>query len=130
MHEILVGESASDAIRRHQPFLDPVYRVQYAPERVGLTWIDPADGQRRPLTGENPHYLSEAFMQERWLLGTPGAIADKIVAWQPCLELDHLIFQPRPPGLSLRQAVDELELLAREVMVPVRARLAAAAAAR
>jgi alkanesulfonate monooxygenase SsuD/methylene tetrahydromethanopterin reductase-like flavin-dependent oxidoreductase (luciferase family) len=120
MREILVGDSAADAIRRHQPFLDPVYRVQYAPERVGLTWVDPASGRREPLTGDNPHYLSEAFMQGRWLLGTPGDIAAKINAWQPRLALDHLIFQPRPPGMPLRQAVDELEILARETMPLVR----------
>ncbi|MFO1160128.1 MAG: hypothetical protein U1E60_14900 [Reyranellaceae bacterium] len=98
MREIPLDEPASDAIRRHQPFVAPVCRVEYAPERVGLTWIDPADGHHRPLTGDNPLYLSGAFMQERWLPGTPVAIADKIVAWQPRLELDHLIFQPRPPA--------------------------------
>ena len=37
MREILVGDSPADAIKRHQPFIDEVYRVQYKPERIGLS---------------------------------------------------------------------------------------------
>ena len=55
MREILVGDSPTDAIARHQPYLDHVYRVQYAPERTGQTWIDPATGERKPLANDNPY---------------------------------------------------------------------------
>ncbi len=119
MREILVGSSAADAMKRHQPFVDQVYRVQYKPERVGLTYVDPASGDRRPLTSDNPHFMSEAFMQERWLLGTPDEIAQKVIAWQPRLNVDHVIFQPRPPGMALRQAVEELEAIAKGVISAV-----------
>jgi alkanesulfonate monooxygenase SsuD/methylene tetrahydromethanopterin reductase-like flavin-dependent oxidoreductase (luciferase family) len=94
--------------------------VQYAPERTGLTRIDPATGERKPVRDDDPYYLSEAFMQERWFLGTPADIAKKIIAWQPRLALDHLICTPRSPGMSLRQAVDELTAIAREVIPLVR----------
>ena len=97
--------------------------MQYAPERTGLTRIDPATGERRPITGDDPYYLSEAFMQDRWFLGAPAEIADKIIAWQPRLALDHLIFQPRQPGMTPRQAMDELEAIAKGVISVVRARL-------
>jgi alkanesulfonate monooxygenase SsuD/methylene tetrahydromethanopterin reductase-like flavin-dependent oxidoreductase (luciferase family) len=60
--------------------------------------------------------MSEEFMQERWLLGTPEEIAAKIARWQPRLGMDHLIFTPRPPGMPLRQAVEELEVIAKGVM--------------
>lgn len=119
MREIMVGDSAADAMKRHQPFIDEVYRVQYKPERVGLSYVDRATGERRPLTSDNPYFLSEEFMQERWLLGTPQDIAAKIVAWQPRLDVDHIIFQPRPPGMALSQAVDELEAIAKDVMPAV-----------
>jgi alkanesulfonate monooxygenase SsuD/methylene tetrahydromethanopterin reductase-like flavin-dependent oxidoreductase (luciferase family) len=121
MREVLVGDSAADAIKRHQPYLDHVYRVQYAPERTGQTTIDPATGERKPLTGDNPHYLSEAFMQDRWFLGTPADIAAKMVAWLPRFALEHFIFQARQPGMSLRHAVDNLEAIAKGVMPVVRA---------
>ncbi len=121
MREILVGDSATDAIKRHQPFIDEVYRVQYKPERIGLTYVDKATGERKPLTSDNPHFMSEEFMQERWLLGTPADIATKLVKWQSRLKTDHLIFTPRPPGMSLRQAVDEVAAIAKDVLPVLRA---------
>ena len=116
MREILVGDSAADAIRRHQPYIDEVYRVQYKPERVGLTYLDKATGERRPLASDDPYFMSEAFMQERWLLGTPQEIAAKLAQWQPRLDVDEIIFQPRPPGIPLRQAVDDLETIAKALI--------------
>ena len=117
MREILVGDSAADAMKRHQPYIDEVYRVQYKPERVGLTYFDKATRERKPLTSDNPYFMSEEFMRERWFLGTPADIAKKIVEWQPRLRMDHLIFTPRPPGMPLKQAVDELEAIAKGVLV-------------
>jgi len=121
MREILVGDSAADAIKRHQPFIDEVYRVQYKPERVGLAYVDKATGERKPLTSDNPYFMSEEFMQERWLLGTPADIVKKLKEWQPRLKMDHLIFTPRPPGMSLRQAVDEVTAIAKDVIPALRA---------
>jgi alkanesulfonate monooxygenase SsuD/methylene tetrahydromethanopterin reductase-like flavin-dependent oxidoreductase (luciferase family) len=120
MREVLVGQSAADAIKRHQPYIDHVYRVQYAPERTGQTYLDPATGERKPLTGDNPLYLSEAFMQDRWFLGTPGEIAAKMIDWLPRFALQHFIFQGRQPGMTLRHAVDSLEALAKDVLPVVR----------
>jgi alkanesulfonate monooxygenase SsuD/methylene tetrahydromethanopterin reductase-like flavin-dependent oxidoreductase (luciferase family) len=116
MREIFVGSSPVDAMARHKPFIDHVYRVQYKPERIGLSYIDKATGERKPLTSDNPYFLSEEFMQDRWFLGTPDEIAAKLVKWQKRLGLDHLIFTPRPPGMSLRQAVDELTAIAKDVI--------------
>jgi len=118
MREILVGDSAADAIKRHQPFIDEVYRVQYKPERIGLTYIDKETKERKPLTSDHPHFMSEEFMQERWLLGTPEDIAAKLATWQPRLGMEHLIFTPRPPGMSLRQAVDEIGMISKTLISP------------
>jgi alkanesulfonate monooxygenase SsuD/methylene tetrahydromethanopterin reductase-like flavin-dependent oxidoreductase (luciferase family) len=119
MREILVGDTPADAIARHKAPLDHVYRVQYAPERVGLTRIDPATGERKQVKNDDPYYLSEAFMQERWFLGPPADIAKKIIEWQPRLALDHLICTPRSPGMSLKQAVGDLEAIAKGVIPAV-----------
>jgi alkanesulfonate monooxygenase SsuD/methylene tetrahydromethanopterin reductase-like flavin-dependent oxidoreductase (luciferase family) len=120
MREIFVGDSPADAIRRRQRFIDQVYRVQYKPERVGLTYFDRESGERKPLTSDNPYFMSEEFMQERWFLGTPADIAKKLAEWQPRLALDHLIFTPRPPGMPLKQAIEELEAIAKGVMPVVK----------
>jgi len=123
MREVLVGDSAAEAIKRHQPFIDHVYRVQYAPERTGQIFIDPKTGERRPLTRDNPYYLSEAFMQDRWFLGSPADIAAKMIEWLPRAPLEHFIFQARQPGMTLRHAVDSLEGIATGVLPVVRAKL-------
>ena len=123
MREVLVGDSAHDAIKRHQPFIDHVYRVQYAPERTGQIFIDPKTGERKPLTSDNPYYLSEAFMQDRWFLGSPADIAAKMIEWLPRAPLEHFIFQARQPGMTLRHAVDSLEAIATGVLPVVRAKL-------
>ncbi|CAN5923131.1 hypothetical protein BH11PSE3_BH11PSE3_12710 [soil metagenome] len=124
MREVLVGDSAADAIKRHQPYIDHVYRVQYAPERTGQTYIDAASGERKPMTSDNPLYLSEGFMQDRWFLGTPAEIATRMIEWLPRFGLEHFIFQGRQPGMTLRHAVDSLEALAKGVLPVVREKLA------
>jgi alkanesulfonate monooxygenase SsuD/methylene tetrahydromethanopterin reductase-like flavin-dependent oxidoreductase (luciferase family) len=125
MREVLLGSSPDDAVRRLKPGIDHVYRVQYAPERVGLSVTNPATGERRPMKNDDPYYLAEAFMQERWFLGTPKDIAAKIVDWQKRLSLDHFIFSGRQPGQTLRHAVDDLSAFAKQVVPVVRAGLSA-----
>jgi hypothetical protein len=48
-----------------------------------------------------------------------------MVSWLPRLALDHVIFQARQPGMSLRHAVDSLEAIAKGVIPAVRDGLAA-----
>ena len=109
---VRVGDLVVDTNRR---------QVTRDGERIGLTYVDKATGERKPLTSDNPYFMSEEFMQERWLLGTPAEIAAKLVKWQPRLKMDHLIFTPRPPGMSLRQAVDEVAAIAKDVLPVLRA---------
>jgi len=122
--EILVGDSAAEAIARHQSYLDFTYRVQYPPERTGLTYKDPHTGVRTPLTSDHPYYLSEAYMKDRWFIGPAEEVANAIVAWQVKLNLDILFFHPKMPGMPLKQAVSELARVAGEVMPLVRAKCA------
>lgn len=124
MREILVDDSAEAAIAYHQPYLDFVYRVQYAPERTGMTWRDAATGERKPLTADNPYYLSPAFMHDRWFVGTAPEVAGRIAAWQRRVRLNHLIFQPKQPGMPLKPAVEVMERVAKQVMPLVRQALA------
>ena len=112
-------------MKRNEPFLDYLYRVQYSPERTGMTYVDPETGQRVPLTSDHPYYLSEAFMHERWFVGSPDEVADRIVAWQPRLKLDTLLFHARLPGMTLRRGVEEVETMLKKVAPRVREKIAA-----
>ena len=125
MREILIGGSVADAMARNRPALDHVYRLQYAPERTKASWVDPASGQKVPLTSDHPYYLSEHFVRERWFVGAPEAIADAISSWQPRLNLDRLLFHPLQPGMALKDAVADLECVAKIVAPRVREKLAA-----
>ena len=75
---------------------------EISPMKATMLVVDKATGERKPLTSDNPYFMSEEFMQERWLLGTPAEIAARIAHWQPRLGMDHLIFTPRPPGMGLQ----------------------------
>jgi len=123
--EILIGASAKDALDRHDEFLNYTYRVQYSPERTGMTYLDAETGQRVPLTKDHPYYLSVEFARERWWIGTPEEVADSIVAWQPRLKLDVITFHPRFPGMSIERGIQELETVMKHVVPRVREKIAA-----
>jgi len=116
MREVMIADSFEEAVADHAASLDLVYRQQYAPSRTGLTRKDPDTGERVPLTLDDPYYLSEEFMQERWFVGAPEQIAEKLGRWQERMNLRHFIWQPKPPGLPLAKAVRSLERMAKEVM--------------
>ncbi|PJK29873.1 LLM class flavin-dependent oxidoreductase [Minwuia thermotolerans] len=116
MREIMIGDSFEEAVEAHRDSLDLVYRQQYAPERTGLSVKDPETGERRKLTSDDPYYLSQAFMEERWFVGPPETVAARIREWAPKLGLRHLIWQPKPPGLPLDRAMRNLERMGREVL--------------
>ncbi|WP_416897525.1 MAG: LLM class flavin-dependent oxidoreductase [Minwuia sp.] len=116
MREIMIGDSFEEAVEAHSDALDLVYRQQYAPSRTGLTRKDPETGERIPLTLDDPYYLSREFMSARWFVGAPEQVADGINQWQQRFGLQHLIWQPKPPGLPLDRAVRSLERMAKEVM--------------
>lgn len=122
--EVLIGASAQDAMKRYDEFLNYLYRIQYSPERTGMTYVDPETGQRVPLTGDHPYYLSEAFLHERWFVGSPEEVADRIVAWQPRLKIDTLLFHARLPGMTFQRGVEELELFLTQVAPRVREKIA------
>lgn len=123
--EIMFGASPQDALDRHDEFLNYSYRVQYSPERTGMTYVNPETGQRDPLTKDHPYYLSVPFAQERWWIGSPEEVADSIVAWQPRLRLNVISFHPRLPGMSVKRGLEELEVMMKQVAPRVREKIAA-----
>jgi len=113
--EIEVGDSDEEALAALEPYLDHVYRVQYAPERTGLTHRDPATGEQRALTSDDPYYLSRAFLDERWAIGGPDRCAELIDGWLDAMRLDRVIFHPMPAGRSLDDGVAAMRRVVEEV---------------
>ncbi|MPY93693.1 MAG: LLM class flavin-dependent oxidoreductase [Acidimicrobiia bacterium] len=115
MREIEVGDSDEEALAHVQPYLDHVYRVQYAPERTGLTRVDPGTGERRQLTSQDPYYLSPEFVGERWAIGSAETCAGLVSGWLDRMRLDRLVFQPKMPGRPLADAVRAVERVTTEL---------------
>jgi alkanesulfonate monooxygenase SsuD/methylene tetrahydromethanopterin reductase-like flavin-dependent oxidoreductase (luciferase family) len=121
MREIEVGDTAESALAGLSPYQDHVYRVQYAPERTGMTYVDPETGERRPLRGDDPFFLSRAFVDERWAIGTADECAERISSWLDAMRIDRLIFQPKAPGRPLADAVAAMTRVVAEVRPRLRA---------
>ncbi|MDH3682088.1 MAG: LLM class flavin-dependent oxidoreductase [Acidimicrobiia bacterium] len=120
--EIEVGDSDEAALATFEPYLHHVYRVQYAPERTGLTHRDPATGERRQLTADDPYYLSPPFLDERWAIGSPERCTDLVGSWLDAMRLDRLIFHPKPAGRSLPDGVAAMTRVLDEVWPSLRVR--------
>ncbi len=120
--EIEVGDSNDDALSAFEPYLNHVYRVQYAPERTGLTYKDPATGEQRALTSDDPYYLSRQFIDDRWAIGSVEHCVDLIDGWLNTMRLDRLIFHPKPAGRSLAEAVRAMARVTGELWPALQAR--------
>lgn len=113
--EIEVGDSDERALADFEPFLDHVYRVQYNPERTGMTQRDPTTGEQRLLTSDDPYYLSRQFLDERWAIGGPDTCATLIDGWLDTMRLDRLVFHPKHAGRSLDDGVAAMRRVVDEV---------------
>ncbi|MEZ5406945.1 MAG: LLM class flavin-dependent oxidoreductase [Acidimicrobiales bacterium] len=120
--EIEVGDSDEEALAGFEPYLNHVYRVQYAPERTGLTYKDPATGEQRQLTSDDPYYLSRQFIDDRWAIGSVEHCVDLIDGWLNTMRLDRLIFHPKPAGRSLAEAVRAMARVTQVLWPALRAR--------
>ena len=113
--EVEVGDSDEEALAGFEPYLDHVYRVQYNPERTGMTHRDPTTGEQRALTSDDPYYLSRPFLDERWAIGGPDRVAALIDGWLNAMRLDRLIFHPKHAGRSLDDGVAAMRRVIEEV---------------
>ncbi len=120
--EIEVGDSNEEALAAFEPYLNHVYRVQYAPERTGLTYKDPATGEQRALTSDDPYYLSRQFIDDRWAIGSVDHCVDLIDGWLDTMRLDRLVFHPKPAGRSLAEAVRAMARVTQVLWPALRAR--------
>ncbi|MDH4076016.1 MAG: LLM class flavin-dependent oxidoreductase [Acidimicrobiia bacterium] len=120
--EIEVGDSNEEALAAFEPYLNHVYRVQYAPERTGLTYKDPTTGEQRQLTSGDPYYLSRQFIDDRWAIGSVEHCVDLIDGWLDTMRLDRLVFHPKPAGRSLAEAVRAMARVSQVLWPALRAR--------
>lgn len=117
IRELFIADSDDEAVARVAPYLDYVYRVEYTPERTGMTYVDRRTGERRRITSsDDPYFLSREFVDDRFVVGSPETCARRLSAIISEMRLDRLIFRPQFPGQPLAAAVETMERMMTEVV--------------
>jgi alkanesulfonate monooxygenase SsuD/methylene tetrahydromethanopterin reductase-like flavin-dependent oxidoreductase (luciferase family) len=88
---------------------------------AGLSYLESA---LRAAGGEGPALRAEDMDRDRYLVGTPAEVADKLVALHRAAPFDHLAFWGRLPGLPAARAAEAAGLFATEVAPQVTAAVA------
>jgi len=107
--EVFVAASRAEAIRRAQPYLEEKYRAYRA-------W-----GQDKvmPEGDDFDHEFAE-LLEDRFLFGSPAEVADQMIRLNRRLGVNHIVASVHWPGMPNSLALDQLQILAQEVMPQVR----------
>jgi alkanesulfonate monooxygenase SsuD/methylene tetrahydromethanopterin reductase-like flavin-dependent oxidoreductase (luciferase family) len=107
--EVFVAASRAEAIRLAQPYLEEKYRAYRA-------W-----GQDKvmPEGDDFDHEFAE-LLEDRFLMGSPAEVAEQMVRLNRRLGVNHIVASVHWPGMPNTLAVEQLEILARDVMPQVR----------
>ncbi len=107
--EVFVAPTRAEAIRRAQPYLEEKYKAYRA-------W-----GQDKvmPAGDDFDHGFAE-LLEDRFLLGSPVEVADQMIRLNLRLGVNHIVASVHWPGMPNSLALDQLQILAEEVMPQVR----------
>ena len=107
--EVFVAASRAEAIRLAQPYLEEKYRAYRA-------W-----GQDKvmPEGDDFDHEFAE-LLEDRFLMGSPAEVAEQMVRLNRRLGVNHIVASVHWPGMPNSLALEQLEILAKEVMPQVR----------
>ncbi len=107
--EVFVATTRAEAIRRAQPYLEEKYKAYRA---WGQDKVMPA--------GDDFDHGFADLLEDRFLLGSPAEIAEQIVRLNNRLGVNHIVASVHWPGMPNSLALDQLQILAEEVMPQVR----------
>ncbi len=109
VREVFVARSREEAVRLAKPLLEAKYRAY-------REW-----GQDKVMPEED-HFDRDfsGLMADRFLLGTPDEIAGQILALRRRFGVSYFCIGIHLPGMSPAVAVEQIEMLAREVFPLVR----------
>jgi alkanesulfonate monooxygenase SsuD/methylene tetrahydromethanopterin reductase-like flavin-dependent oxidoreductase (luciferase family) len=107
--EVFVARSRAEAIRLAQPYLEEKYKAYRA-------W-----GQDKVMPkGDDFDHGFDELLQDRFLLGSPAEVADGMIALNRRLGVNHIVASVHWVGMPNRLALDQLQILAEDVMPAVR----------
>jgi alkanesulfonate monooxygenase SsuD/methylene tetrahydromethanopterin reductase-like flavin-dependent oxidoreductase (luciferase family) len=110
--EVFVAPTRAEAIRRAQPYLEEKYRA----------YRDWGQDKVMPAGDDFDHGFTE-LLEDRFLLGSPAEVADQMIRLNRRLGVNHIVASVHWPGMPNALALDQLQILAEEVLPQVRSAL-------
>ena len=107
--EVFVAPTRVEAIRRAQPYLEEKYKAYRA---WGQDKVMPA--------GDDFDHGFDELLEDRFLFGSPAEVADQMIRLNRRLGVNHIVASVHWPGMPNSLALDQLQILAEEVMPQVR----------
>jgi alkanesulfonate monooxygenase SsuD/methylene tetrahydromethanopterin reductase-like flavin-dependent oxidoreductase (luciferase family) len=107
--EVFVAPTRAEAIRLARPYLEVKYQTY-------REW-----GQDKVMPkGDHFDHGFEELLDDRFLFGAPAEVADQLIALARRLGVTNLVASLHWPGMPVTLALDQMQILAEEVMPAVR----------
>ncbi len=107
--EVFVAPTREEAIRLARPYLEEKYRTY---REWGQDKVMPA--------GDHFDHGFEELLDDRFLFGAPPEVAAQLIELERRLGVTHLVASLHWPGMPVTLALDQMQILAEEVMPVVR----------
>ena len=107
--EVFVARNRDEAIRLARPYLEVKYK----------TYREWGQDKVMPKGDDFDHGFDE-LTEDRFLIGSPSEVAGRLVGLQRRFGVNHLVASVHWPGMPNRLALEQLHILAEEVMPMVR----------
>ncbi|MGC2204160.1 MAG: LLM class flavin-dependent oxidoreductase [Stellaceae bacterium] len=106
--EVFVARTRAEAIRLARPSLE----IKYSTYREwGQDKVMPA--------GDDFDHDFDELLEDRFLIGSPAEVAERLVDLQRRLKVNHLVASVHWPGMPNTLALEQMQILAEEVMPAV-----------
>ena len=107
--EVFVAGTRREAIRLARPYLEVKYKTY---REWGQDKVMPA--------GDDFNHDFDELLDDRFLIGSPAEVADQLIDLQRRFGVNHLVASVHWPGMPNTLALEQMQILAEEVMPAVR----------
>jgi alkanesulfonate monooxygenase SsuD/methylene tetrahydromethanopterin reductase-like flavin-dependent oxidoreductase (luciferase family) len=107
--EVFVARTREEAIRLARPSLEVKYKTY---REWGQDKVMPA--------GDDFDHGFEELLEDRFLIGSPAEVAERLIDLKGRFGVNHLVASVHWPGMPNNLALEQMQILAEEVMPSVR----------
>ena len=107
--EVFVAGTREEAIRLAQPYLEVKYKTY---REWGQDKVMPA--------GDDFDHGFDELLDDRFLIGSPAEVAERLIDLRRRFGINHLVASLHWPGMPNSLALEQMHILAEEVMPAVR----------